>query len=128
LGKLDPDRKSYGSATLVKIYILQFFKDQYMAAGCGAGAADAKRLPLVTMSSEDFALFISIFVVIDNFEPKRQCHAIFDPRFFRQSITPRFQINIIKYFCILPLSISPRYSNGGIKQKWWNHFIFLTAK
>jgi hypothetical protein len=32
---------------------------------------------------------------------KRQCHEIFDPRFFGQSITPSPQINTIKYFRIL---------------------------
>jgi hypothetical protein len=46
---------------------------------------------------------------------KGQCHEIFDPRFFRQSITPRPQINTLKYFRILlrirrairPLSFDP---------------------
>jgi hypothetical protein len=32
---------------------------------------------------------------------KGQCHEIFDPRFFRQSIIPRPQINTLKYFRIL---------------------------
>jgi hypothetical protein len=32
---------------------------------------------------------------------KGQCHEIFDPRFFRQSITPRPLINAVKYFRIL---------------------------
>jgi hypothetical protein len=34
---------------------------------------------------------------------KRQCHEIFDPRFFRQSITgtPRPQINTLNYYLIL---------------------------
>jgi hypothetical protein len=32
---------------------------------------------------------------------KGQCHEIFDPQFFRQSITPRPQINTLKYFRIL---------------------------
>jgi hypothetical protein len=48
---------------------------------------------------------------------KGQCHEIFDPRFFRQSITPRPLINTLKYFRILfrirrairPLSLIPRY-------------------
>jgi hypothetical protein len=29
---------------------------------------------------------------------KGQCHEIFDPPFFRQSITPRLQIDTLKYF------------------------------
>jgi hypothetical protein len=49
---------------------------------------------------------------------KGQCHEIFVPRFFRQSITPRPQINTLKYFRILfrirraicPLSLIPRYA------------------
>jgi hypothetical protein len=49
---------------------------------------------------------------------KGQCHEIFDPRFFRQSITPRPLINTLKYFRILsrirrairPLSLIPRYA------------------
>jgi hypothetical protein len=32
---------------------------------------------------------------------KGQCHEIFDPPFFRQSITPRPLINTLKYFRIL---------------------------
>jgi hypothetical protein len=32
---------------------------------------------------------------------KGQCHEIFDPRFFRQSIIPRPQINNLKYFRIM---------------------------
>jgi hypothetical protein len=32
---------------------------------------------------------------------KGQCHEIFDPRFFRQSITPRPLINTLKYFRFL---------------------------
>jgi hypothetical protein len=32
---------------------------------------------------------------------KGQCHEIFDPPFFRQSITPRLQIDTLKYFWIL---------------------------
>jgi hypothetical protein len=32
---------------------------------------------------------------------KGQCHEIFDPRFFRQSITPRPLINTLQYFRIL---------------------------
>jgi hypothetical protein len=32
---------------------------------------------------------------------KGQCHEIFDPLFFRQSITPRALINTLKYFQIL---------------------------
>jgi hypothetical protein len=32
---------------------------------------------------------------------KGQCHEIFDPRFFRQSIPPRPLINTLKYFRIL---------------------------
>jgi hypothetical protein len=32
---------------------------------------------------------------------KGQCHEIFGPPFFRQSITPRPLINILKYFRIL---------------------------
>jgi hypothetical protein len=32
---------------------------------------------------------------------KGQCHEIFDPRFFRQSIIRRPQINILKHFRIL---------------------------
>jgi hypothetical protein len=32
---------------------------------------------------------------------KGQCHEIFDPLFFRQSITPRPLINTLKYFRIL---------------------------
>jgi hypothetical protein len=49
---------------------------------------------------------------------KGQCHEIFDPRFFRQSITPRPLINTLKYFRILfrirrairPLSLIPLYA------------------
>jgi hypothetical protein len=49
---------------------------------------------------------------------KGQCHEIFDPRFFRQSITPRPLINTLKYFRILfrirwairPLSLISRYA------------------
>jgi hypothetical protein len=32
---------------------------------------------------------------------KRQCHDIFEPRLFRQTIIPRPQINTLKYFLIL---------------------------
>jgi hypothetical protein len=32
---------------------------------------------------------------------KGQCHEIFDPRFFRQSIAPRPLINTLKYYRIL---------------------------
>jgi hypothetical protein len=35
------------------------------------------------------------------FHLKGQCHKIFDPWFFRQSITPRPQMNTLKYFRIL---------------------------
>jgi hypothetical protein len=45
---------------------------------------------------------------------KGQCHEIFDPRFFRQSITPRPLINTLKYFrirrAIRPLSLIPGYA------------------
>jgi hypothetical protein len=70
---------------------------------------------------------LRIYRVI-NVDPKHcllkgQCHEIFDPRFFRQSITPRPLINTPKYFRILfrirrairPLSFIPRYAMRGIK-------------
>jgi hypothetical protein len=46
------------------------------------------------MSKEDF--YIGTLQLL-----KGQCHEIFDPRFFPQSITPRPLINTLKYFRIL---------------------------
>jgi hypothetical protein len=40
-------------------------------------------------------------IELTNYTLKGRCHDIFDPQFFRQSITPRPQIDTLQYFRIL---------------------------
>jgi hypothetical protein len=53
----------------------------------------------VVHNSESHLVRIGLRVFYLNL--KGQCHEIFDPLFFCQSITPRSQIDTLKYFRIL---------------------------
>jgi hypothetical protein len=63
------------------------------------------RIPLQVHVQKILAILVQILaynVAISALPGRKgQCHEIFDPRFFRQSITPRPLINTLKYFRIL---------------------------
>jgi hypothetical protein len=62
-------------------------------------------LAFIISNSQVFNIFLincnKINCILYFLSLKGQCHENFEPRFFRQSITPRPQINTLKYFRIL---------------------------